>query len=82
MPKKMIVGQVISDKMQNTIVISVDTWKKHKMYKKNVKETRKFKAHDDMGVKIGDIVRIEECPPYSKTVSWIVVEKLTEGAAK
>jgi len=75
MPKKRLTGEVTSTKMDKTIVIVVETKKKHKMYKKLVKVTKKFKARDDIGVSKGDTVVIEESVPYSKTVKWKVVEK-------
>ncbi len=78
MSKRRIKGNVVSDKMQATVVVSVDVLKKHPVYEKFVKVTKKFKAHDEMGVKQGDTIIIEESRPYSKDVTWKVVEKLEE----
>ncbi len=76
MPKKKLTGKVTSTKMEKTIVVSVESVKRHKVYKKLIRKTKKFKARDDLNVAMGDTVVIEECMPYSKTVTWKVVEKL------
>ncbi len=68
---KVKVGRVVSDKMNKTIVVAVEHLKKHRIYKKTVRLTRKFKAHDENNeARIGDIVRIEESRPISKEKSW------------
>ena len=76
MPKKKLTGKVTSTKMEKTIVVSVESVKRHKVYKKLIRKSKKFKARDDLNVAMGDTVVIEECMPYSKTVTWKVVEKL------
>jgi len=76
MPKKRFTGKVTSTKMEKTVVVSVASVKRHKVYKKLIRRTKKFKARDNLNVVLGDIVVIEECVPYSKTVTWKVVEKL------
>jgi len=81
MPKKRLTGKVTSTKMEKTAVVSVESVKRHKVYKKLIRRTKKFKARDELNVVLGDTVVIEECMPYSKTVTWKVVEKL-EGEAK
>ena len=69
--KKEFVGVVQSDKMNKTIVVSVETKTKHRMYKKYVVRTKKFKAHDEKNeAKIGDHVRVVECRPISKEKCW------------
>lgn len=78
MPKKTFNGTVVSDKMQKTVVVAVSVRKAHPVYRKVVPFTRKFKAHDDLGAKVGDSVKIEESRPYSKEVTWKVVEILKE----
>ncbi len=78
MSKKRLIGSVTSVKMEKTAVVSVDFVKMHPIYMKPVTNTKKFKARDDMGVELGDRVAIEECVPFSKTVTWRVVEKLKE----
>lgn len=75
------VGRVVSNKMQKTIVVAVETLKKHRLYKKTYKVTRKFKAHDETNAaNIGDLVRIEETRPLSKDKRWRLVEILTASA--
>ena len=74
MPKRILKGKVISNKMQSTVVVGVDRPKRHTVYNKLIKLTKKYKAHDDIGVNEGDIVRIEESKPYSKEVKWKVLE--------
>jgi small subunit ribosomal protein S17 len=75
------VGRVMSDKMQKTIVVAVESIKRHPIYKRTYKETHRFKAHDeDNSARIGDIVRIEETRPLSKEKHWRLVEILTRAA--
>ncbi len=74
MTKRIFEGQVVSTKMQQTIVVAVDIPKRHKVYGKVIRNTKRFKAHDELGVNLGDIVRIEESTPYSKEVCWKVTE--------
>src|SRR5512146_1620753 len=65
------VGRVTSDKMQKTIVVAVESLKRHPIYKRSYKYTTKFKAHDEHNdARIGDIVRIEETRPLSKDKRW------------
>mgnify|MGYP001246043211 CR=1 FL=1 len=73
--RKEQVGRVVSDKMDKTIVVAVETYKKHSLYHKRIKYTKKFKAHDENNeAKIGDIVRIMETRPLSKEKRWRLVE--------
>jgi small subunit ribosomal protein S17 len=73
--RKEQVGRVVSDKMDKTIVVAVETYKKHSLYHKRIKYTKKFKAHDENNeAKIGDIVRIMETRPLSKDKRWRLVE--------
>ena len=68
-------GVVVSNKMDKTIVVIVETLKKHRIYKRTYKQTKRFNAHDEENAcQIGDIVRIEECRPLSKTKRWRLVE--------
>ncbi|MBT6401641.1 30S ribosomal protein S17 [candidate division WWE3 bacterium] len=78
MPKRILKGKVVSTKMQKTVVVAVDVPKRHPIYLKIVKNTRRFKARDEIGVKVGDIVNIEESKPFSKDVAFIVKE-VVEG---
>src|SRR5947209_309781 len=69
------VGRVVSNKMNKTIVVVVETLKKHRIYKRTYKQTKRFHVHDEENVcQIGDIVRIEESRPLSKLKRWRLVE--------
>ena len=73
--RKTRTGKVVSDKMEKTIVVAVETRVPHKLYKKIVKRTYKLKAHDEKNeCKIGDIVRVMETRPLSKDKRWRLVE--------
>ncbi len=78
MPKKVLKGEVVSDKMQKTVVVAVDMIKKHPVYTKTITRTRRYKARDEIGVKIDDTVLIEETRPISKEVTWLVKEIVEE----
>ncbi len=78
--QRVIQGVVVSDKMDKTIVVSVERRKKHRLYHKVLTLTSRYKAHDEAnGCKLGDLVRIEECRPMSKEKRWRVIEVLTRG---
>ncbi len=73
--KKNLVGTVLSNKMNKTIVVAVEYNKLHKLYKKYVKRTKKFKVHDEKNeCQVGDLVRIEETRPISKEKYMRLVE--------
>ncbi|MCB0259120.1 MAG: 30S ribosomal protein S17 [Calditrichaeota bacterium] len=73
--RKTRVGIVVSDKMDKTVVVAVERLVKHPLYKKYIKQTSKFKAHDSENqCDIGDKVKIMETRPLSKTKRWRVVE--------
>ena len=73
--RKVYTGRVVSDKMDKTITVQVETYKTHKLYGKRVKYTKKFKAHDEQNAaKIGDIVKIMETRPLSATKRFRLVE--------
>ncbi|MGN0605199.1 MAG: 30S ribosomal protein S17 [Oscillospiraceae bacterium] len=75
--RKTRVGKVVSDKMDKTVVVAIADNVKHPLYKKIVKRTVKFKAHDEMNeCKIGDKVEIMETRPLSKDKRWRVVNIL------
>lgn len=77
MAKKIFEGTVVSNKMQKTVTVAVEVFKKHSVYGRSVRNTRKFKArNEDLKLEMGDFVAIEECKPYSKEVTWKVIEKL------
>jgi small subunit ribosomal protein S17 len=73
--RKERVGLVTSSAMDKTITVAVERVVQHALYKKNIKRTKKFKAHDEKNAcQIGDVVRIEETRPLSKTKRWRLVE--------
>jgi len=76
MSKKILKGIVVSDKMQKTVVVRVETLKSHPRYKKTYKAHKRYKAHDEQGeYKLGDRVVIQECRPLSKDKKWKVISK-------
>lgn len=78
--RKVQTGKVISDKMDKTVIVAVETYKKHSLYGKRLKYTKKFKAHDENNqAKIGDIVKIMETKPLSKDKHWRLVEIVEEA---
>jgi small subunit ribosomal protein S17 len=77
MPKKQLVGEIISNKMPKTVVVRVERIKEHKKYKRRYKTHKKYKAHTEKGdYKVGDKVLIEECRPLSKDKRWRVIKKI------
>jgi small subunit ribosomal protein S17 len=77
MPKKQLLGTIISDKMQKTVVVRVETIKEHPKYRRRYKVHKKYKAHDEKEkCKVGDRVIIEEYRPTSKEKRWRVVKKV------
>lgn len=80
--RKTRIGVVTSDKMDKTVVVSVETLIEHPLYKKRIKQTKKFKAHDEQNqCKMGDKVRIMETRPLSKDKRWRVVEIIEAAQA-
>lgn len=76
MPKKQLIGTIVSDKMQKTVVVEVERIKMHTKYKRRFKVHKKYKAHDEKGeYHTGDRVIIEESRPISKDKKWRVVKK-------
>ena len=74
MPKRILQGVVVSDKQDKTVVVSVERQAMHPVYKKIVKKSKKFAAHDENNqCKVGDRVSIQECRPISKNKSWTVI---------
>ena len=73
--RKFFQGTVVSDKMDKTIVVSVDTFDVHKIYKKRVKKSTKFHVHDENNTAtVGDVVQFMETRPLSKTVCYTLVK--------
>lgn len=78
MTSREILGQVVSDKMNKTVVVAVEKLTKHPKYGKIVKRTKKYKAHDELNrCSVGDIVSIRETRPISKTKRWIISKILS-----
>jgi small subunit ribosomal protein S17 len=76
--RRRLVGRVVSDKMQKTVVVAIDIRKRHPIYKKVVRVTKKVYAHDESdAIQVGTIVQLVESKPLSKTKRW-VVEKVVE----
>jgi small subunit ribosomal protein S17 len=78
--RKVYTGRVVSDKMDKTITVLIETYKKHPLYGKRVKYSKKFKAHDEQNeAKIGDIVRVMETRPLSATKRFRLVEVIEKA---
>lgn len=74
MPKRMLQGVVVSDKQDKTVTVLVERRFTHPLYKKTIRRTKKYAAHDEANqCKVGDVVSIEESRPVSKNKRWRVV---------
>jgi small subunit ribosomal protein S17 len=74
MPKRILQGVVVSDKQDKTVVVRVERRLMHPIYKKFIRRSKKYAAHDEANAaKIGDVVRIRECRPISKNKTWELV---------
>jgi len=82
MSAKTFKGKVVSAKMNKTVVVAVEMPKRHPIYDKIIKNTVRLKARNEMGVVLGDQVIIEECKPYSKDVSFKVIDKIAVEGKK
>jgi small subunit ribosomal protein S17 len=79
--RRLKLGRVVSDKMDKTVVVSVERLRRHPVYKRVVRLSSKFKAHDeDNAARVGDTVRIEESRPLSREKRWRVVEVVARGS--
>ena len=77
MPKRVLTGQIVSDKGEKTVVVLVERKVKHPLYGKIIRRSKKYHAHDEANTfREGEIVRIEECAPLSKLKTWRVLEKV------
>ena len=75
MPKRILQGIVVSTKNNKTVTVRVERTFRHPLYKKIVKKSAKYAAHDaKSNCKLGDKVRVQECRPLSKTKSWIIIK--------
>ena len=78
--RKTKVGRVVSDKMDKTIVVAVERLARHRLYKRVIRLTTKFKAHDELNeAKVGDTVLIEESRPLSATKRWRLVQVISRS---
>jgi small subunit ribosomal protein S17 len=76
-------GRVVSDRMDKTVVVSVERLRRHPIYKRVVRMSSRFKAHDEGNdAHVGDLVRIEESRPLSRDKRWRVVEIVSRGAVE
>ena len=76
MPKRVLTGRVTSDKMDKTVTVLVERRVMHPLYKKFIRRSKKYAAHDEANLcKEGDLVQIEECPPISKRKTWQVINR-------
>ena len=83
MPKRILSGKVVSAKNDKTIVVEVTRRVTHKLYKKIIKKTKKYQAHDEKNFyKMGDFVKIQESKPISKSKGWIVMSSNDLGEQK
>ena len=75
MPRRVLQGVVVSDKADKTITVLVERRVMHPLYKKIIRRTKKYRAHDeDNRCKSGDLVQIEECQPIAKSKTWRVID--------
>ena len=79
MPKRVLTGNIVSDKGDKTVVVLVERKKAHPIYKKVVSRSVRFMAHDEMGSGEGDTVRIIESRPMSKNKRWQVIEIIAKA---
>ena len=79
--RRRLVGVVVSDKMQKTVVVEVARTYRHRLYGKVVRDSNRFMAHDELGCKVGDQVRIVESRPLSRRKRWVVEAILQGGGA-
>jgi small subunit ribosomal protein S17 len=83
MPKRILIGTVTSDKTDKTVTVKVERKVKHPLYGKIIRRSKKYHAHDENNeYTVGDVVRIEETRPISKTKSWTVKDQVVSGGTQ
>lgn len=83
MPKRILIGTVTSDKTDKTVTVLVERKVKHPLYGKIIRRSKKYHAHDEKNeFTMGDIVRIEETKPISKTKTWAVKDRVVAGGVQ
>ena len=80
MPKRILIGTVVSDKTNKTVTVKVERKERHPLYGKIIRRSKKYHAHDESNeFKLGDTIRIEETRPISKTKTWRVLDRVQAG---
>ena len=83
MPKRILIGTVTSDKTDKTVTVLVERKVKHPLYGKIIRRSKKYHAHDEANeYTLGDVVRIEETKPISKTKTWAVKDRVVSGGVQ
>jgi small subunit ribosomal protein S17 len=83
MPKRILIGTVVSDKTDKTVTVLVERKVKHPLYGKIIRRSKKYHAHDQANeYTVGDTVRIEETRPISKTKTWAVLDRVRAGGTQ
>ena len=82
MNKRYFEGNIVSTKMNKTVIVAVEMPKKHALYGKAIKMTKRFLVRNAMDAKLGDKVAIEECRPFSSKSTWQVITKLNTQESK
>lgn len=83
MPRRILEGKIVSDKMDKTVTVQVERRFMHPMYKKYVRQSTKYAAHDENNVfKTGDVVQIQECRPLSARKTWVVISDIEQVKKK
>jgi small subunit ribosomal protein S17 len=82
MNRRTYTGKIVSTKMQKTAVVEVNVPRKHKIYAKDLRFSKKFMARNPIDAKLGDYVTIEESKPFSKRCTWLIINKLEAKEAE
>ena len=83
MPKRILIGTVTSDKTDKTVTVLVERKVKHPLYGKIIRRSKKYHAHDESNeYQLGDVVRVEETKPISKTKTWAVKDRVVAGGVQ
>ena len=75
MPRRILQGKVVGTESNKTVVVYVERFFKHPLYKKYIKKSKRYHAHDENNIcKLGESIKIQECPPKSKLKKWEIIE--------
>ncbi|MCS6802379.1 MAG: 30S ribosomal protein S17 [Chloroflexota bacterium] len=78
--RRTLIGTVVSDKMDKTVVVAVERLKRHPLYRRTIRRTKKYKAHDEKNeCRLGDVVKMVESRPLSKEKRWRVIQIVKRG---